>query len=85
MHGEGSWDPKLVAPSLTAFAECLRLFQRFVAGRSSSVELNVNPPTPEQQTQFLKIILGLVNGDQDALGFWAVQIDLDLDAFNWPA
>ena len=84
MHGEGSWDPKLVAPSLEAFAHCLRAFQRFAVGRSSSIEINANPPTPEQQGQFLTVIRSLTNRNQDALGFWAVEIELDLDAFNWP-
>jgi hypothetical protein len=84
MHGEGSWDPKLVAPSIEAFAQCLRAFQGFAAGRSSPVEIDANPATPEQQAQFLTVIRSLTNGDQDALGFWAVQIELDLDAFEWP-
>jgi hypothetical protein len=85
IRGEGSWDPKLVAPSIEAFAQCLRAFQGFAAGRSSPVELDANPPTPEQQAQFLTVIRRLTNGDQDALGFWAAQIALDLDAFDWPA
>ena len=39
---------------------------------------------PAQQAQFLTIIRNLPVGDEDALGFWAVQIELDLDAFMWP-
>lgn len=85
MHGEGSWEPKLVAPSIEAFAECLRAFQAFAAGRGGPVELEENLPTPEQQAQFLTVIRSLTNDNQDALSFWAVQIELDLDAFHWPA
>ena len=85
MHGEGSWGPKLVAPSLGSFAQCVRELQGFAAGRSSPVDLDANPPTPEQQAQFLRVIRSLTNCDQDALGFWAVQIELDLDVFNWSA
>jgi hypothetical protein len=84
MHGEGSWEPKLISPSLEAFAQCLRVFQRFAAGRGSPVEIEANPSTPQQQAQFLTVIRSLTNGDQDALGFWAGQIQLDLDAFDWP-
>jgi hypothetical protein len=84
MHGEGSWDPKLVAPSLEAFTQCLMAFQRFAAGRSNPVRVDANPPTSAQQAQFLTIIRNLTDGDEDALGFWAVQIELDLDAFMWP-
>jgi hypothetical protein len=59
-------------------------FQRFTAGRSSRAELDGNPPGSKDQIQFLEDIRSLTNDDQEALGFWAVQIELDLDAFDWP-
>ncbi len=82
MHGQGYWEPKLVAPSLDAFGHCLTLFQRFAAHRSITDEVHANPPTPAEQAQFLTLIRSLTDGDNDALGFWAVQIDLDLDSFT---
>lgn len=82
MHGEGAWEPKLVAPSLGVLPLCVGKLRAFAWGRSNPVELSANPPTSEQQAEFLKVIGGLTNGDQDALGFWAVQIELDLAAFN---
>ena len=85
MHGEGSWEPKLVAPSIEVFTRCLRAFQAFAAGRSTPVEAEANPPTSDQQAQFLTVIRSLTNHNQDALGFWAVQIELDLDVFDWHA
>lgn len=85
MHGQGFWEPKLVAPSLEVYARCVRELQGFAAGRSSPVGLATNLPTSEQQAQFVRVIRSLTNGDRDALGFWAVQIELDLDAFNWSA
>jgi hypothetical protein len=85
MHGQGSWEPKLLAPSLAAFMPCLKAFQAFAAGRSSPTENDANPHTPAQQAQFLAIIRSLTNDNQVALGFWAVQIELDLDEFHWPA
>jgi hypothetical protein len=83
MHGQGFWEPKLVAPSIAAFAKCVRELYRFATGRSWPYGIDPNPPTPEQQAEFLRAIRSLTNGDQDALGFWAVQIGLDLDAFNF--
>jgi hypothetical protein len=82
MHGEGSWDPKLVAPSLDVFTQCLRELRKFSAGRTSPLEIDANPPTSEEQAQFLPAIHRLTNADQEVLGFWAVQIELDLDSFN---
>ena len=85
IHGQGYWQAKLVAPSLDTFAHCFRLFQRFAAGRCTPDEVNENPPTPEEQAKFLTVIRSLTDGDHDTLDFWAVQIDLDLDSFTWPA
>jgi hypothetical protein len=82
MHGEGSWNPKLVAQSLDVFRQCLSIFQRFANGRSGPVELEAKPPSVEEQAQFLQDIRTLTNDDQEALGFWAVQVEIDLDAFN---
>ncbi len=85
IHGEGVWEPTIVAPSLSVFAQCIKELQGFAAGRTNPVELDANPPTLEQQAQFLRVIRSLTNGDLDPLGFWAVQIELDLDDFNWSA
>lgn len=63
----------------------MKAFQAFAAGRSSPVEIDASPPTPEQQAQFLSMIRRLTNDNHDALNFGAVQIELDLDAFEWPA
>ncbi len=78
----GRLGAKLVAPSLGVLTQCVRKLKAFAWGRSNPVELSANPPTSEQQAEFLKVIGTLTNGDQDALGFWAVQIELDLAAFN---
>lgn len=83
MHGEGSWTPKLVAPSIDLFGECLKLFQRFAAGRSNPAELEANAPTVQEQADFLQQINRLTDGDKEAADFWAVLIDVDLDAFSY--
>jgi hypothetical protein len=82
MHGEGSWEPKLVAPSLDLFRDCLMVFRRFASGRSSPRDLDANPLTPEEQALFLQDIRRPTNGNQEALGFWAVQVEIDLEAFE---
>jgi hypothetical protein len=82
MHGEGSWAPKLVAPSLEVFALCLRAFRQLASGRSRPDELETNPPPVEEQARFLDEIGRLAGGDEEARKFWAVQIDIDLDTFQ---
>jgi hypothetical protein len=82
MHGEGAWEPKRVSPSLDVFRECLTVFQRFATGRNTQLDLDANPPTPEEQAQFLQNIRTLTQGDPEALGFWAVQVEVDLDTFE---
>jgi hypothetical protein len=57
-------------------------FPPFAAGRSTPVEIDANPPTREQRAQFLTVNRSLTNSSQDALAFWAVQIQFDLDAFD---
>jgi len=80
MHGQGSWEPTLVAQSLDGFEECLTVFQRFATARSNEMELAANPATAEEQSRYLEDIRTLTNGRPEALGFWAVQVDIDLDA-----
>lgn len=82
MHGEGSCTPKLVAPTIGLFGQCLKLFKQFAARRSSPADLEANPPTLQEQSQFLQQINGLTDGDKEPAEFWAVLIDVDLDAFN---
>ena len=84
IHGEGEWDQKLVAPSLEAFFQCLIVFREFAAGRSNPVDLDANPPTLEEQAQFLKTIGALAGASPELLNFWAVQIDVDIDTFEYP-
>jgi hypothetical protein len=80
MHGQGSWDPQLVAQSLEVFRDCLLLFQRFAIGRNGQLERDANLPTAEERAQYLQNIRTMTGGDGEALGFWAVQGDIDLDA-----
>jgi hypothetical protein len=82
MHGEGSWQPRLVAPSLEVFRDCLEIFRRFAHRRNTPGELEANPPSEQEQSQFLKEIRQLTAEDADACAFWAVQIEMDPDGHN---
>jgi hypothetical protein len=82
MHGEGSWEPKLVAASLEIFGDCLEAFRRFANRKNSPVELEVNPPSEQKQAQFLKEIRQLTSEDPEAWAFWAVQIDVDPEGYE---
>ena len=77
MHGEGFWDPDLIAPSLESFRNCLEVFRRFAHGRSCPAEVEANPPSKQEKSQFLRDIKRLTDDDSEAWGFWAVRIDLD--------
>jgi hypothetical protein len=45
MHGEGSWDPTLIAISLDAFAQCVKEFAAIAQGRANPVTAEANPIT----------------------------------------
>jgi hypothetical protein len=46
------------------------------------MELDANPPTVEEQAQFLQDIRNLTNGDPETLNFWAVQVEIDLESYE---
>jgi hypothetical protein len=81
-HGEGAWEPILVAPSLEIFRRCLEVFRRFANGRSCPVDLEANPASVEEQSQFLAEIRQLTAEDPGAWGFWAVQAEIDADGWS---
>jgi hypothetical protein len=77
MHGQGSWEAMAVAPSLEMFRDCLELYRRFAQGRDSSLALEENPPSRQEQTQFIRNVRQLTANDESAWMFWAVQIEID--------
>jgi hypothetical protein len=42
MHGEGCWDPRVIAPTTEKFFACLHLFQKMASGRGTPVDLETN-------------------------------------------
>jgi len=82
MHGEGSWEPSVVAPSLELFRECLTVFRRFAHSRGSPVELEANPPSEDERMHFIGRIKELTASEEEAWVFWAVQIETDPEGYS---
>jgi hypothetical protein len=67
-HGEGEWNPTLVASSLSGFIEALKEVERVSKGRSNPIEAERNPlPDSERQRVLSKI--AELNGSS-SLEFW---------------
>ena len=73
MHGEGAWEPNLIAISAEAFANCCREFSRIATGRGSPGELDRNPLSNEDRSRFLDQIAELNRGAA-ASQFWDLQL-----------
>jgi len=80
MHGQGSWNAKLVAPSLDIFWKCLEVFLQFATGRGSPVQVDANPPSDDEVAAYLQSIDQLCNGDADAHDFWLVQAEIGMQS-----
>lgn len=77
MHGEGRWDPRVIALSLEAFAFGLKTVHRLSAGREDPVQLEQNPLSAEEREQALQAIQGNNNGEID-LEFWSLILESGL-------
>jgi hypothetical protein len=53
MHGTGSWDAQIVAPSLASFWKCVRVFRDIARGRQNPVQLEMNPPGDDEISAYL--------------------------------
>jgi hypothetical protein len=80
IHGEDSWDAKLVAPSLDNFWKCLSLFREMARGRSDPAQLEANPPDDREIQAYLKDIDRLCGGQEDAVDFWSAQAEIGREA-----
>jgi len=73
MHGQGEWIPKIIAPTLDRFWECLQAFRSFAIGRGSPGEADANPPDDAGIQAYLEEIRRFCNGDVNAVVFWTVS------------
>ena len=67
-HGEGEWNPVLVASSFSGFIEALKEVERVSKGRSNPVEAERNPLLDGERQRVLSRIAEL-NGNAP-LEFW---------------
>ena len=74
IHGEGDWEPELVATTIDAFAQSLVEFARIAKGRSNPVELEESPIPDKERTAFLTRVKQLNQGRIDP-DFWALLIE----------
>ena len=77
IHGEGSWTPTPVAPSIDAFWNCLEAFREFSKNRDSPAAMEGNPPDEEEIDEFLPAVKGFCDGDEDAAYFWALATEIE--------
>ena len=74
VHGEGAWEPQLVAISTVAFARSFEEFARISEGRRNPVERNNNPLSDAEHDSFLRRVTEL-NAAQFQPDFWAVLLE----------
>lgn len=56
MHGQGEWQPELIADSFGGFIQILEMIQTIATGRGNPVELEANPlPVDEAQAVLARI------------------------------
>lgn len=73
-HGQGRWDPAKIAVSFEAFILGVKEFAQLAVGRGSPVELEANPLSPSERTDFLTHIADLNKGEA-SLDFWEALTD----------
>jgi hypothetical protein len=56
LHGEGTWSPWQIAPSLRTFATLLRRARALAAGRDSPIALESNPITVDEREAFQALV-----------------------------
>jgi len=76
-HGEGYWNPKVIATSLAAFSISLEIVHRLSAGREDPDLLEQNPLSAEEREEALQAIQGNNNGEID-MEFWSLMLESGL-------
>ena len=75
MHGQGRWEPELIADTFDGFVESLKAVKSVAAGRENPVELESNPLPNAQCEQILKTIR-VANPKADT-AFWYLWLNQD--------
>ncbi len=75
-HGEGTWSPSVIAPSIMAFFEILERFAALAKNRQHPVALESNPLSEEEQKSFYDFVAGYFDGELPI--FWELLVSTDL-------
>jgi hypothetical protein len=56
VHGEGTWEPYLIADSLAKFKAIIQRLQTLSIGRTNPIEIERDPINDENKAQFLSYV-----------------------------
>jgi hypothetical protein len=76
-HGEGSWDARVIASSLDAFAFALKTIRQLSAGRENPAKLEQRPLPEQERERALQAIRASNRGEID-LEFWSLILESGL-------
>jgi len=74
IHGEGTWEPEVIAVSFDAFLASLEEFARISAGRGNPAARDANPMGERERDAFLTRISGL-NDQKIQIDFWEALLE----------
>jgi hypothetical protein len=74
IHGEGAWEPDLIALSFDAFAKILHELAQIAIGRTNPVEQEDNPLTDGDRKAFLARV-NKINEGQIETEFWEAMLE----------
>jgi hypothetical protein len=78
IHGQGEWDPTLVAPSVEQFWRCLHVYRDFTAPYGGFIDAETNARDPKDEEAFIREISTICEEDIEAVFSWAVWANIDL-------
>jgi hypothetical protein len=74
-HGEGAWNPFMVAPSSSSFFEIVRKLAALAKGRESPVKMRSNPISDAEQCEFISFVEKYFN--RRVPEFWTSMLEGD--------
>jgi hypothetical protein len=72
-HGEGTWSPELIAPSVDLFFAIIRRLAGIAKGRENPVAMEKNPISNAEIAEFRSFLAGVFDGDVPL--FWMLLVD----------
>ncbi len=72
MHGQGTWNPIIIATSIDAFIKILDKFAELAAGREYPVALEAKPMTRREFNEFMDFVAAHSGCNDNA--FWGLLV-----------